>query len=252
MRAKRSPKAIRVHQSAKVEAKNTVFERKYMSKCHTFAAGGAPERPEAAEGSAEEAVPGDEGEGPAAERAQPGRAGPQQTGRALPRAAEAQQDLEGSSPPPQQLKRLHTSPFWGSGLVNICCSQQEVTSAGFKHGCVREKVVYLNLPPERQEETLQRCREDDLKRKEITTHFQGTLSEIQAQIEEHSNRNTKLCQENGALAEKLKGLISKYDQREAVLIPSHTGRRWGGGRWGGIDSIWLLCRTWRRSSSTEI
>ncbi|XP_037551476.1 taxilin beta b [Nematolebias whitei] len=68
-----------------------------------------------------------------------------------------------------------------------------------------------------KEETLQRCREDDLKRKEITTHFQGTLCDIQAQIEEHSSRNTKLCQENGALAEKLKALITQYDQREANL-----------------------------------
>lgn len=68
-----------------------------------------------------------------------------------------------------------------------------------------------------KEETLQRCREDDLKRKEITTHFQSTLSDIQAQIEEHSTRNTKLCQENSDLAEKLKGLISQYDQREANL-----------------------------------
>ncbi|XP_056332449.1 taxilin beta b [Danio aesculapii] len=68
-----------------------------------------------------------------------------------------------------------------------------------------------------KEETLQRCREDDLKRKEITTHFQSTLSDIQAQIEEHSSRNNKLCQENSELAEKLKDLISKYDQREANL-----------------------------------
>lgn len=68
-----------------------------------------------------------------------------------------------------------------------------------------------------KEETLQRCREDDLKRKEITTHFQGTLGEIQAQIEEHSTRNTKLCQENSGLAERLKELISQYDQREANL-----------------------------------
>lgn len=98
--------------------------------CHTSAAGRAPERPEAAEGSAEEAAPSDEGEGPAAERAQPGRAGTQQTGGALPRAAEAQQDLEGSSCSSQQLKRPHMSPFWVSGVVNICCSQQEVTSAG--------------------------------------------------------------------------------------------------------------------------
>ncbi|XP_061896784.1 taxilin beta b isoform X2 [Entelurus aequoreus] len=68
-----------------------------------------------------------------------------------------------------------------------------------------------------KEETLQRCREDDLKRKEITTHFQGTLGDIQAQIEEHSSRNTKLCEENSALADKLKGLITQYDQREANL-----------------------------------
>lgn len=84
--------------------------------------------------------------------------------------------------------------------------------------------LHTNLILKMQEETLQRCREDDLKRKEITTHFQGTLSEIQAQIEEHSSRNTKLCQENSALAEKLKGLISQYDQREAVWIlppPEH-------------------------------
>jgi len=40
-------------------------------------AGGAPERPEAAQSPAEEVAPGHEGEGPAAERAQPGRAGSQ-------------------------------------------------------------------------------------------------------------------------------------------------------------------------------
>ncbi|KAJ8291168.1 hypothetical protein GJAV_G00022190 [Gymnothorax javanicus] len=68
-----------------------------------------------------------------------------------------------------------------------------------------------------KEETLQRCREDDLKRKEITTHFQSTLTDIQAQIEEHSERNTKLCKENSDLAEKLKGLIDQYDKREANL-----------------------------------
>ncbi|KAJ7990782.1 hypothetical protein DPEC_G00290490 [Dallia pectoralis] len=68
-----------------------------------------------------------------------------------------------------------------------------------------------------KEETLQRCREDDLKRKEITTHFQSTLTDIQVQIEEHSTRNTKLCQENSELAEKLKGLITQYDAREKNL-----------------------------------
>lgn len=68
--------------------------------CGRFiAVGGASQRSEAAEGSAEEAAAGDEGEGPAAERAQPSRAGSQQTGGALQRAAEAQQDLKGTSAP---------------------------------------------------------------------------------------------------------------------------------------------------------
>lgn len=199
-----------------------------------------------------------------------------------------QQNPPPPSPSSQQLKWPHMSPFGVSGVVNICCSRREVTSAGINaqllwpsraprpqimlwHQMLSkkkktqnlkepspclclEKVVNPNLPPEWQEETLQRCREDDLKRKEITTHFQGTLSEIQAQIEEHSNRNTKLCQENSALAEKLKGLISKYDQREAVSIPSHTERKLScvGGGLAVNDLIWLRCRTWRRSSSTEI
>lgn len=119
-------------------------------------------------------------------------------------------------------------------------------------------VLALTWLSELQEETLQRCREDDLKRKEITTHFQGTLSDIQAQIEEHSTRNTKLCQENSALAEKLKGLISQYDQREAVwtLRHTHTSRR--GFRpdsrtMSESQSVHpIYIQTWNRMNSTYI
>ncbi|NXR14517.1 TXLNB protein, partial [Semnornis frantzii] len=68
-----------------------------------------------------------------------------------------------------------------------------------------------------QEETIQRAREEDEKRKEITNHFQGTLSEIQAQIEQQSERNMKLCQENTELAEKLKSIIDQYELREEHL-----------------------------------
>ncbi|XP_056674857.1 beta-taxilin [Monodelphis domestica] len=68
-----------------------------------------------------------------------------------------------------------------------------------------------------KEETLQRAREEDEKRKEITSHFQGTLSDIQAQIEQQSERNMKLCQENTELAEKLKSIIDQYELREEHL-----------------------------------
>ncbi|NXL14573.1 TXLNB protein, partial [Setophaga kirtlandii] len=68
-----------------------------------------------------------------------------------------------------------------------------------------------------KEETIQRAREEDEKRKEITNHFQATLSEIQAQIEQQSERNMKLCQENTELAEKLKSIIDQYELREEHL-----------------------------------
>uniref|UniRef100_A0A8C5LH34 Taxilin beta n=1 Tax=Jaculus jaculus TaxID=51337 RepID=A0A8C5LH34_JACJA len=68
-----------------------------------------------------------------------------------------------------------------------------------------------------KEETLQRAREEEEKRKEITSHFQTTLTDIQAQIEQQSERNMKLCQENTELAEKLKSIIDQYELREEHL-----------------------------------
>uniref|UniRef100_A0A8C3SF82 Uncharacterized protein n=1 Tax=Chelydra serpentina TaxID=8475 RepID=A0A8C3SF82_CHESE len=73
-----------------------------------------------------------------------------------------------------------------------------------------------------KEETLQRAREEDEKRKEITNHFQGTLSDIQTQIEQQSERNMKLCQENTELAEKLKSIIDQYELREEVRLLRHA------------------------------
>ncbi|XP_068565226.1 beta-taxilin isoform X2 [Cebidichthys violaceus] len=66
-------------------------------------------------------------------------------------------------------------------------------------------------------ETLQRCREDEEKRTEITTHFQMMLTEIQAQIEQHSTRNDKLCNENSNLTDKLEGLMNQCEMREEGL-----------------------------------
>ncbi|NXN24521.1 TXLNB protein, partial [Nycticryphes semicollaris] len=68
-----------------------------------------------------------------------------------------------------------------------------------------------------KEETIQRAREEEEKRKEIANHFQGTLSEIQAQIEQQGERNMKLCKENTELAEKLKSIIDQYELREEHL-----------------------------------
>ncbi|TMS12728.1 Beta-taxilin [Larimichthys crocea] len=68
-----------------------------------------------------------------------------------------------------------------------------------------------------REETLKRCREDEEKRKEMTGHFQMMLTEIQAQIEQHSVRNDKLCHENTNLTDKLESLMGQCELREENL-----------------------------------
>ncbi|XP_030320166.1 alpha-taxilin isoform X2 [Calypte anna] len=65
-----------------------------------------------------------------------------------------------------------------------------------------------------KEEGVQRAREEEEKRKEVTSHFQVTLNDIQLQMEQHNERNAKLRQENMELAERLKKLIEQYELRE--------------------------------------
>ncbi|XP_062866168.1 alpha-taxilin isoform X2 [Trichomycterus rosablanca] len=65
-----------------------------------------------------------------------------------------------------------------------------------------------------KEEGVQRARQEEEKRKEVTSHFQLTLNDIQAQMEQHNERNGNLRQENVELAEKLKKLIEQYELRE--------------------------------------
>ncbi|XP_018105129.1 gamma-taxilin isoform X1 [Xenopus laevis] len=65
-----------------------------------------------------------------------------------------------------------------------------------------------------KEENLHQAREYEEERKEATAHFQLTLNEIQAQMEQHDAYNAKLRQENAELGDKLKKLIEQYALRE--------------------------------------
>uniref|UniRef100_A0A672L6R8 Alpha-taxilin-like n=1 Tax=Sinocyclocheilus grahami TaxID=75366 RepID=A0A672L6R8_SINGR len=65
-----------------------------------------------------------------------------------------------------------------------------------------------------KEDGVQRARLEEEKRKEVTSHFQVTLNDIQVQMEQHNERNANLRQENMELADKLKKLIEQYELRE--------------------------------------
>ncbi|CAK6969591.1 beta-taxilin [Scomber scombrus] len=93
------------------------------------------------------------------------------------------------------------------------CRNGVVARSELETLCKDLKDYYTRL----REETLKSCREDEKKRSDITSHFQKTLVEIQAQIETHSNRNNKLCRENSILTEKLESLMSQCELREKSL-----------------------------------
>lgn len=53
----------------------------------------------------------------------------------------------------------------------------------------------------------------------MSSHFQRKLTEIQEQIQQHSARNDKLCQENLHLTAKLEGIVAQCELREEVRGP---------------------------------
>lgn len=68
----------------------------------------------------------------------------------------------------------------------------------------------------------------------MTSHFQVTLNDIQLQMEQHNERNSKLRQENMELAERLKKLIEQYELREEV------SRAWHGLLWCTHSALWRM------------
>ncbi|XP_077443939.1 alpha-taxilin-like [Stigmatopora argus] len=65
-----------------------------------------------------------------------------------------------------------------------------------------------------REEALRRCRRDEEKRSEMAARFQTSLTEIQEQIEHHSARNQRLCDDNAKLSDKLHSLLEQCQRRE--------------------------------------
>jgi type I site-specific restriction endonuclease len=65
---------------------------------------------------------------------------------------------------------------------------------------------------------LNRTKEEEEKRKEISNKFQAAIDEINQQVNSNTERNNSLIQENVQLAGKLKTLLDQYDAREQVTF----------------------------------
>ncbi|CAH8624722.1 unnamed protein product [Schistosoma rodhaini] len=65
-----------------------------------------------------------------------------------------------------------------------------------------------------QEESLSRARIEDEKRREVSDHFQTSITSIQNQLCEYQSKNVELRKENQELADKLGEFIKQHEKRE--------------------------------------
>lgn len=65
-----------------------------------------------------------------------------------------------------------------------------------------------------QEETAQKIRDEEEKRKEVTTKFQATLADVSKMMDQNSNENIKLRNDNIQLSERFKKLCEEFKARE--------------------------------------
>lgn len=67
-----------------------------------------------------------------------------------------------------------------------------------------------------QEESLKRVKEAEDKRIEMTNKFQNTLSEIASVMQQNSEKNNKLRDDNMDMSSRLKNVCEQYELREQV------------------------------------
>jgi Myosin-like coiled-coil protein len=62
-----------------------------------------------------------------------------------------------------------------------------------------------------------KIREEEERRKEVATKFQTTLSEVSTLLQQNNDKNNKLREENGEMAQRLQMLCDQYTLREQHL-----------------------------------
>ena len=67
------------------------------------------------------------------------------------------------------------------------------------------------------EESIIRVREEEERRKEVSTKFQSTLAEVSMLLQQNNDKNQKLREENSEMATKLQMLCDQYSLREQHL-----------------------------------
>lgn len=68
-----------------------------------------------------------------------------------------------------------------------------------------------------QEESFQKIRDEEEKRKEVSAKFQVTLNEITDLMKQDNDKTMKLRDDNIDMTSKLKSIYEQYEMREQVI-----------------------------------
>lgn len=68
-----------------------------------------------------------------------------------------------------------------------------------------------------QEESFQKIRDEEEKRKEVSAKFQVTLNEITELMKQDNDKTMKLRDDNIDMTSKLKSIYEQYEMREQVI-----------------------------------
>jgi len=108
-----------------------------------------------------------------------------------------------------QLQSEHTKAIMAKSKLESLCRELQKQNKVIKS---KESVLRFQL-----DESIKRAREEDDRRKEISSQFQKTIGEIQDQMNDNTERNTKLRAENAELAVQLQNIIKQCDVREQQI-----------------------------------
>lgn len=76
----------------------------------------------------------------------------------------------------------------------------------------------LDCIPLLQEENLARIREEEEKRRDVSSRLNSTLTDITGLMQQNSEKNAELRKENQNMAARLNELVTQYEARQQVSL----------------------------------
>jgi len=110
----------------------------------------------------------------------------------------------------------HSKGILTRGRLENLCRELQHQNKAIKVKFLKQSIVLTHSEYLLQEESLNRIKDEEEKRKELSARFNVTLNEITTLMHSNTEKNNQLREENKALADKFKVICEQYELRESV------------------------------------